>query len=65
MPPHEPVALARETYHAYGQVTGFRNFQGNPMPGWDDLGESIQAAWIAAADHAYRRGFAQGRADER
>ncbi len=67
-PPDDTVddtVLARETYNAYGQVTGFRNFQGDPMPGWDELGETIQAAWVAAADHAYRRGFASGRAPGR
>jgi hypothetical protein len=39
---------ARHAYHAYGEVTSFKNYQGNPMPDFDDLGETIQAAWRAA-----------------
>lgn len=45
--------LAREMYLSYGEVTGFRNFQGDPMPSWPELGETIQKAWIAAATTAY------------
>lgn len=41
--------LARQAYRAYGQVTGFKNYQGNPMPDFNDLGETIQRAWRAAA----------------
>ncbi len=41
--------LARQAYRAYGMVTGFKNYQGNPMPAYDDLGETIQEAWRAAA----------------
>lgn len=40
--------LARIAYRAYGQTTGGRNFRGDPMPGWADLGDTIQRAWIAA-----------------
>ena len=41
--------LARCAYDAYGHSTGWKNFQGNPMPEWADLGESVQHAWRAAA----------------
>lgn len=41
--------LAKLAYRAYGETTDFKNFQGNPMPAWEDLGERIQKAWIAAA----------------
>lgn len=41
--------LAEEAYLAYGKVTDFKNFQGNPMPEFADLPPTIQAAWIAAA----------------
>ena len=41
--------LARLAYRAYGESTGNRNFRGDPMPAWEDLGEPIQKAWIAAA----------------
>lgn len=40
--------LARRAYAAYGRTTGGRNFRGEPMPAWEDLGVPIQAAWIAA-----------------
>lgn len=45
----DPVGLAKGAYHAYGETTGFKNFRGEPMPEWDDLGDTIQRAWIAAA----------------
>ncbi len=46
---HTLDALARMAYNAYGESTGWRNFQGNPMPAFDALGQSIQDAWVAAA----------------
>jgi hypothetical protein len=42
--------LARAAYAAYKKATGGLNFQGLPMPAWDDLGDTIQRAWIAAAE---------------
>ncbi len=48
--PLTPVEKARRAYAAYGAVTDHKNFQGDPMPEWDDLGDTIQAAWIAAAN---------------
>ena len=48
MESHE-IMLAREAYKAYGAVTDFKNFQGNPMPEWDDLPQKIRDAWVAAA----------------
>ena len=41
---------ARRAYQAYGETTHFRNYQGLPMPAWEDLGTPIQHAWMAAAD---------------
>lgn len=46
--------LAEIAYHAYGQSTDFKNFQGNPMPEWSSLPESIQQAWIAAVIAVYQ-----------
>lgn len=40
--------LALIAYTAYGQTTDFKNFQGNPMPAWQDLPDKIQEAWIAS-----------------
>lgn len=44
------ATLAQIAYHAYGQSTDFKNFQGNPMPEWEALPEAIQQAWEAAAN---------------
>ncbi|MFK0173428.1 hypothetical protein ACIQU5_32060 [Streptomyces sp. NPDC090306] len=41
--------LARIAYEAYGETTGHRNFRGEPMPDWTDLGDTIQQAWTNAA----------------
>jgi len=48
------MRLARAAYHAYGQVTDFKNFRGDPMPRFEDLGQKIQAAWVAACDRTLR-----------
>lgn len=45
---NDAAALAKLAYQAYGESTGGKNFQGNPMPQWEDLGEKIQTAWVAA-----------------
>jgi hypothetical protein len=44
----DPVQLAEQAYNAYGAVTDFKNFQGNPMPQWSDLPPRIQDAWRGA-----------------
>lgn len=44
--------IAKLSYQAYGQVTGNKNFQGNPMPDWENLPEKIQHAWIFATQTA-------------
>jgi len=40
--------LAREAYDAYGEVTDHKNYRGERMPAFDDLGDTIQEAWRAA-----------------
>lgn len=40
---------AQRAYEAYGRVTGGKTHDGRDMPHWSDLGDTIQAAWIAAA----------------
>jgi hypothetical protein len=44
-----PESRARIAYTAYGRVTGFRNFLGEPMPDFDNLPPKIQEAWTNAA----------------
>ena len=42
--------VAKKAYNAYGGVTDFKNFQGNPMPKWEELPPKIQEAWQAACN---------------
>ncbi len=46
----DQIIMAKLAYAAYGQTTDFKNFLGNPMPAWDELGDKIQGAWVAAAN---------------
>lgn len=39
-----------DLYAVYGSVTDFKNYQGLPLPKWEDLTETIQRAWNAVAD---------------
>ena len=41
--------LARAAYRAYGKTTGFKNYQGLPMPEFDKLPPNIQTAWYNSA----------------
>lgn len=54
----EDTALAQHAYHAYGNVTDFKNYQGLPMPKWEELTPRIQQAWREAARAAVSK--AQG-----
>ena len=55
------VAIA--AYTAYGAVTDFKNYQGLPMPTWEELPETIQRAWNAAALEAFDMGMAYASAE--
>lgn len=48
-----PEFLGRFAYKHYGAKTNYLNYQGLPMPTWEDLPEQIQGAWIAAAANVY------------
>ncbi len=50
--------LAQGVYRAYGGVTGGKNFQGNPMPAWEELTDTIRQAWLEATSLAYHAGYA-------
>ena len=43
------MELAQVAYAAYGVSTNNRTHDDRPMPDWDDLGDQVQQAWIAAA----------------
>ena len=48
--------LAKMTYGAYGSETDFKNYQGLPMPKWEELPDKIREAWEAAAFYAFTQG---------
>jgi hypothetical protein len=41
--------IAASAYRAYAVSTGNKNYQGNPMPTWDELPQAIRTAWESAA----------------
>lgn len=50
------VQLANEAYIVYGQSVDNKNYQGLPMPTWENLPDSIKRAWIATAEYLYNEG---------
>lgn len=40
--------LAKVGYEAYAASSSWKNFQGNPMPQWDELPQAIRNHWQAA-----------------
>lgn len=44
--------VAASAYQAYANSVGNKNLQGNAMPAWEALPQSITTAWEAAARHA-------------
>lgn len=50
-------ALAKQAYYGYGSVTDFKNYQGLPMPEWEQLTDKIQQAWMAAARYSWNEGY--------
>lgn len=44
--------IASSAYRAYAASTGNKNYQGNPMPAFDDLPAPIRVAWEAAVRQA-------------
>lgn len=49
------VPFAVSAYRAYGEVTGFKNYQGLPMPEWDALTDTIREAWVGAVKDVFRQ----------
>lgn len=47
------MEIAENAYSHYGAVTDFKNFQGNPMPKFSDLPDTIKKAWHDAARYCY------------
>lgn len=46
----EIKALARVAYEAYAEHQDWKNYQGNPIPQWEEVRDDIKAAWGAAVD---------------
>lgn len=46
---NEGDSLGKQAYKAYSRTTDNKNFQGNPMPDWNDLPETIRKAWENAS----------------
>lgn len=44
--------LAKRAYEAYGKTVDFKNYQGLPMPKWEDLSTIIRLAWVNACVEA-------------
>lgn len=44
-----PESRARLAYTAYGRTVGYKNFQGDQMPVFDELPQQIRKAWENAA----------------
>jgi hypothetical protein len=55
--------IAQSAYAAYGRTTDFKNYQGLPMPKWEDLPENIQKAWVAAVTNAVYKAYKMGFCD--
>lgn len=49
------IPYAQSAYRAYGEVTGFKNYQGLPMPEWENLTDTIRAAWVGAVKDVFRQ----------
>jgi hypothetical protein len=59
--PDTEEELVRRVYDSYGGRVGYRNYRGDAMPSFDDLGTPIQDAWRTAARVAWLKGFQAGR----
>ncbi|MEU0426427.1 hypothetical protein ABZ235_23010 [Streptomyces canus] len=55
-----PPDLGQRAYAAYGEVTEGLTHDGRQMPAWEDLGETIQSAWTAAARVAFTAALSGG-----
>jgi hypothetical protein len=51
-----PEELAKNAYLQYGSVTDMKNYQGNPMPDFENLPDKIKEAWKLAAIYCYDLG---------
>lgn len=45
----QQLELGKIAFDAYSEKLNHTNHQGNRIPAWADLGDAVQAGWIAAA----------------
>lgn len=44
--------LGKEAYNGYCEVVDYKNYQGLPVPNWENLTDKIRTAWVVSAIHA-------------
>lgn len=48
-------SYAKLAFDAYSKAVGGKTFDGRPIPQWEDVGETVRAGWIAAANAVVER----------
>lgn len=58
------LEAAAEAYRAYAARSGGKTHDGRKMPAWEDVGDAVQANWVAAVRQTQEGGdperFAEG-----
>jgi hypothetical protein len=49
------IEITKDSYAAYGETVGWKNYAGLPMPTWEELPPKIQEAWRAATKETLRK----------
>jgi hypothetical protein len=44
----ETTELAKTAFKAYNVQAGGKTWDGKPIPDWENVGEKVQANWVAA-----------------
>lgn len=44
----ELTHLAQIAYEVYAEHQNWKNYQGNPIPPWDQVRDDIKGAWVSA-----------------
>lgn len=45
----EQIVMAKLAYSAYAEAVDNKDFQGNPLRGWDGMSDTTRAGWVSAA----------------
>lgn len=49
-PEDDQIIMAKLAYGAYAQSVGFKAFNGDNLPDFDKLSDTIAAAWVSAVN---------------